>query len=119
MIDSDTYRAWRGRTAYAGIRILRSGRFHYGWVEIKVGSNGRTCEILSYGLHGIPGASIRAGSKDSNDVKIYCDAKGTNGAEGITKVEFAGIDNSSSREAEGYTDYTGQTAYVARGKSYP
>ena len=119
MIDSATYRAWRGRTAYAGIRILRSGRFHYGWVEIKVGSNGRTCEILSYGLQGIPGASIRAGCKDSNDVKIYCDAKGTNGAEGITKVEFAGIDNSSSRDVEVYTDYTGQTAFVARGKSYP
>ncbi len=119
MIDSDTYRAWRGRTDYVGIRINRSGRMHYGWIKLRVGTNGRTCEILEYGLQGIPEASIKAGSKDSDDVKTYCDAKGNNGTEGITNVEFAGIDNSSSRDASGYKDYTGHTAFVARGKDYP
>lgn len=119
MIDSETYKAWRGKTAYAGIRINRSGRMHYGWVKIKVDTNGRTFEILEYGLQGIPDTSIKAGSKDSNDVKTYCDAKTNNGTEGITKVEFAGINKSSSRDAAGYSDYTGNTAFVAQGKSYP
>ncbi len=119
MIDSDTYRSWRGRTDYVGIRIQRSGRFHYGWIKLRVGTSGTTCEILEYGLQGIPEASIIAGSKDSNDVQTYCDAHGTHGDEGITDVEFAGIDNSSNRDASGYEDNTGYTAFVARGKSYP
>ncbi len=118
MMDSETYRAWRGRTSYAGIRINRSGRMHYGWLKIKVGTNGRTYEILEYGLQGIPEASIKAGTKDSDDVQTYCDAKGNNGTEGITNVEFAGIDKSSARDATGYSDYTGNTAFVARGKEY-
>ncbi|WP_084050434.1 GEVED domain-containing protein [Aquimarina macrocephali] len=119
MVDSETYRAWRGRTNYVGIRVNRSGRMHYGWLKLRVGTNGRTYEILEYGMQGIPEASIKAGTKDSNDVKTYCDAKGNNGTEGITKVEFAGINKSSTRDASGYSDYTGNTGFVAQGKSYP
>ncbi len=119
MIHSDTFTSWSGRTAYVGIRIQRSGKMHYGWFRLRVGTGGRTCEILEYGIQGIPNASIKAGSIDSDDVQTYCTAKGTHGAEGITNVEFAGIDNSSSRDEAGYTDYTGHTAFVAQGKSYP
>ncbi|MEW7277003.1 GEVED domain-containing protein [Aquimarina sp. 2201CG1-2-11] len=119
MIHSKTFTTWSGRTAYVGIRMQRSGKMHYGWFRLRVGTGGRTCEILEYGIQGIPNASIKAGSIDSDDVQTYCTAKGTHGTEGITKVEFAGIDNSSSRDETGYTDYTGHTAFVAQGKSYP
>ncbi|MDC1161959.1 M43 family zinc metalloprotease [Tenacibaculum sp.] len=119
MLDSDEYRVWRGRTNYVGFRIQRSGRMHYGWFKLRVGSGGSTCEILEFGIQGIPGASIKAGSIDSDDVKRYCDAKGSNGTEGITNVEFAGIDNSSSRDASGYADFTGNVGFIAQGKSYP
>ncbi len=48
----------------------------------------------------------------------YCSATGNAGPEGITNVTFAGIDNSSVRNATGYDDFTSVSGSVNAGTSY-
>ncbi|MDC1161957.1 GEVED domain-containing protein [Tenacibaculum sp.] len=119
MLVSDSYTAWRGRTSYAGVRIRRSGRMHYGWIKIKVSSNGTQVTVEEYGISGTPEADIRAGELTSNSVKDYCTAGSTNGPDHIKRVTFANIDNSTSvRPASGYDDQSDNVAKLVRGKSY-
>ncbi|MDC1161958.1 GEVED domain-containing protein [Tenacibaculum sp.] len=119
MIDSDTYKAWRGRTAYYGVRVRRSGRMHYGWAKMRVSSNGTQFVIEEYGVNGTPNASIRAGELLSDDVKNYCTAGTAFGPDRITRVTFANIDRSTStRPSDGYDNQTDHTVKLVRGKSY-
>ncbi len=48
----------------------------------------------------------------------YCNATGNEGPEGVTNVTFAGINNSSSRNASGYDDFTSVSGNVNAGSSY-
>ncbi|CAL2105989.1 exported hypothetical protein [Tenacibaculum sp. 190524A02b] len=118
MIDSDSYRAWRGRTAYYGLRIRRSGRMHYGWAKMRVSSNGTQVTVEEYGLNGTPNASIRAGELTSDDVREYCNAGSTFGPDHISRITFSNIDNSSSRGTNGYDNQTDFVVKLTRGKSY-
>ncbi|MEW7277002.1 GEVED domain-containing protein [Aquimarina sp. 2201CG1-2-11] len=118
MLISDTYTAWRGRTAYVGVRIRRSGRMHYGWIKIKVSSNGTQITVEEYGISGIPEADIRAGELTSNSVQDYCTAGSSFGPDHIKRVTFANIDNSTARPDSGYDDQSDNVAKLVRGESY-
>jgi len=118
MIDSESYRAWRGRTKYVGIRIRRSGRLHYGWIKLRVSSQAKSFEFLEFGINGVPEAGIYAGTLDSDGIAGYCEAKGNAGPEAVTNVTFAGINNTSQRDSSGYTNYTTEIANVSKGSSY-
>ncbi len=118
MLVSDTYTAWRGRTAYVGVRIRRSGRMHYGWIKIKVSSNGTQITVEEYGISGIPEADIRAGELTSNSVQDYCTAGSSFGPDHIKRVTFANINNSTTRPDSGYDDQSDNVAKLVRGESY-
>ncbi|OED44663.1 hypothetical protein AB832_01870, partial [Flavobacteriaceae bacterium (ex Bugula neritina AB1)] len=119
MLISEDYTAWRGRTAYAGVRIRRSGRMHYGWVKIKVSSNGTQITVEEYGINGTPGADIRAGELTSTSVQNYCTAGSSFGPDHIKRVTFANINNATSaRPDSGYDDQSDYTVKLVRGKSY-
>ncbi len=119
MIDSDSYTAWRGKTAYYGVRIRRSGRMHYGWARMRVSSNGTQFEIEEYGINGTPNASIRAGELFSDDVQDYCAAGSTYGPDNIKRVTFANIDRSTgTRPDGGYDNQTDHYVKLVRGESY-
>ncbi|WP_299452459.1 M43 family zinc metalloprotease [uncultured Microscilla sp.] len=118
LIDSDVYRAWRGKRQYIGIRFQRSGRMHYGWIEMKVSSDGKVLQFLSCAVSAIPDQSIVAGTLLSADDKVYCTAKGNNGPEAITKVQLGTINNSSNRDAVGYHNYRHISTTVARNGSH-
>lgn len=118
MIDSDSYQNWRGKRKYIGIRFQRSGRMHYGWIEMEVSSNGRVLTFLNYGVSAIPGQSIGAGTLLPGTGGAYCVAKGNSGPEAITKVQLGTINNSSTRDAAGYHDYTSLSTTISRGGSY-
>ena len=85
LIDGDNYKAWRGKTKYIGIRGRKSGEFHYGWIELKVSSNGKVLQFLSFGINGTPNQGIRAGTLDSVDVDPTC-------TDGIQNGDETGID---------------------------
>ncbi len=118
MLISEDYTAWRGRTAYVGIRIRRSGRMHYGWVKITVSSNGTQITVEEYGISGIPEADIRAGELTSSSVQDYCTAGSSFGPDHIKRVTFANINNSTTRPDSGYDDQSDDVAKLVRGKSY-
>ncbi|WP_299441069.1 GEVED domain-containing protein [uncultured Aquimarina sp.] len=48
----------------------------------------------------------------------YCSATGNGGPEGITNVTFAGINNTSVRNASGYDDFTSISANVSAGTNH-
>ncbi|MDH7444114.1 GEVED domain-containing protein [Aquimarina sp. 2201CG14-23] len=48
----------------------------------------------------------------------YCAATGNDGPEGVTNVAFAGINNSSTRNATGYDDFTSISGNVNAGTNY-
>jgi len=48
----------------------------------------------------------------------YCSASGNNGPEGIVNVVFAGINKTSTRNANGYDDFTSSSANVSAGTSH-
>jgi chitodextrinase len=119
MVVSDSYSAWKGRTAYYGIRVRRSGRMHYGWGKMRVSSNGTQVEVLEYGINGTPEASIRAGQLFSDDVQDYCDAGATFGPDNIKRVTFANIDRSTTTRPDGgYDNQTDFNVKLVRGESY-
>ncbi len=79
----------------------------------------------------ITDASLASGNFDvsSNSITVdrtsptnpnptYCTATGNDGPEGVTNVTFAGINNSSSRNASGYDDFTSISGNVNAGSSY-
>ncbi|MDY8138064.1 GEVED domain-containing protein [Aquimarina sp. 2201CG5-10] len=119
MVDSETYTAWRGRTAYFGIRLRRSGRMHYGWGKMRVSSNGTQIVMEEYGINGTPDASIRAGQLISDDVTTYCEAASNFGPDAIKRVTLANIDVSTpTRNSTGYDNQTDHVAKLVRGNSY-
>ncbi len=48
----------------------------------------------------------------------YCSATGNGGPEGVSNVTFAGINNSSTRNASGYDNFTSISGNVNAGSSY-
>lgn len=118
MIDSDTYQSWRGQRKYIGIRFQRSGRMHYGWIEMEVSANGRVLKFLSCAVSAIPDQPIAAGTLLPGAGGAYCVAKGSNGPETITKVQLGTINNASARSATGYHDYTNLSTTLEQGNTY-
>ncbi|MEW7276999.1 fibronectin type III domain-containing protein [Aquimarina sp. 2201CG1-2-11] len=54
----------------------------------------------------------------TNPTPTYCAATANDGPEGISNVTFAGINNSSVRNASGYDDFTSISATVSAGSSH-
>ncbi len=54
----------------------------------------------------------------TNPTPTYCSATGNGGPEGVSNVTFAGINNTSIRNASGYDDFTSISASVAAGSSH-
>ncbi len=121
MIDSDSYQAWRGKTKYVGIRIVRSERTHYGWIKLRVSNGGSSFEFEEYAISGIPETPIKAGTlqtgEGDGEPDEYCVTNGNSGPEAISLVEFAGIENASGRNENGYEYFSNQTATVGIGTS--
>ncbi len=57
-------------------------------------------------------------SGTTNPAPTYCTATGNGGPEGISNVTFAGINNSSVRNASGYDNFTSISATVSAGASH-
>lgn len=114
MIDSETYKGWRGKTKYIGIRFRRSGRLHYGWIEFSVSTDGKILEFLEFGISGIPNLPIIAGTIDApTPVEPYCDIVVNNlDYEHISQVMFGDINQNSG--SSGYADYTAVSTDLVR-----
>jgi len=66
MIDCADYTAWRQQIKYLGIRFMRSGRMHYGWIELDVNNSGKRFRFREYAICGKPETSIVAGSTQTD-----------------------------------------------------
>ncbi len=123
-LNTTNYTVWKGQTGYAGFSFTTYGEIHYGWFRFKVNANGDAYTLMDYAYNTQPGASIKAGQKDTVTapadsvvhVQDYCTASTALNYNTITRVRLANLDNSS--QWDGYRDFTAQSANVTAGQSY-
>ncbi|EAY28951.1 GEVED domain-containing protein [Microscilla marina] len=66
-VNSPTYTAWNGKTAYVGIRFNANGNTHYGWLKLEVAADGQSYKLLEHAYNEQPEAPIKAGQTEVDD----------------------------------------------------
>ncbi len=60
-ITGPSYGAWNGKSAYVGFTFQYQGYPVYGWMQIKVGADGKSATLVDYGWDQDPNHIVRAG----------------------------------------------------------
>ncbi|WP_299889010.1 GEVED domain-containing protein [uncultured Lacinutrix sp.] len=112
-----------GYNAADGNNSCGIGAIAYGEIEdynISISGGGTPTPTCSDGIQNGTETGVDCGGScppcQSN--VVYCSATGNDGPEGVSNVEFAGINNASTRNATGYDDFTSISTSVNVGASY-
>lgn len=91
--------------------------YSFDWKLEKIGTYNLTAKVTD-NLGAIATSLVVSGTVIESDIPKYCIANGAKGPEAIIAVNFAGIDNTSSRNESGYEDFTSVSGTVVKGSSY-
>ena len=64
-LSNPSYTAWNGLTAYAGIEFQKNGNSHYGWIRLKVSTDGTHYYALDMAYNEAPETAILTGEVQS------------------------------------------------------
>ena len=60
-LSNPSYTQWNGQTAYAGVQFQKNGNDHFGWIRLKVSSDGTHYYALDMAYNEAPGVAILTG----------------------------------------------------------